>query len=700
MERYSLKDLEKFHGFLREADLRALSPHKIALERFIQEGREEEIPAEAKEMVRQYNEDDCRSTEALQKWLEKIRPKGVPRNPEPKEKIPTTEQLQAIAEAKAQYDALMKGIPEDPKDRSEDQHARYLLAGFLGWYKREENVGWWESFRLLSCSDDELLDETVALSGLRYAGKLRMDGKLAVDAYFFPSQDHDLRSGKDVYIPNPENADRVAKFGEIVGFDEGKSLVYIKKPQKMTDIHPSSVFHHKVFVAFAKKAAIRRLATWVLAKGKSALTAKGSEWLCGRSLLLRSNPRFRKLSLTSKKKLTLAELALDLEPGSNLPIQGPPGSGKSTKAAEMVLELIRKKKKVGVTALSHKVITELLGKIYHAAKAAKLKVSMLQRVDEADDGIPWTQYTSADKSKFSDAFEDAQVIGGTPHMWASEEYTGSLDYLIVDEAGQLSLVDTVACSEAARNLILLGDPRQLQQPQQGSHPDGTEVSALEHILNGNQTIRDEQGVFLDLTYRMHPEICSFVSGSFYEGKLQPAEGMNLQEVIGTTRFAGHGLVYVPVEHAGRSISSPEEKDVVLRIVRELISGKNKWTNHEGKKSTLTASNIKIIAPFNSQVNSIQDDIEGIAVGTVDKFQGQQAEVMIFSVASSSAEDTPRGMGFLYAHDRLNVAVSRAKALFILVASPLIFEVNCKTPEQIRLANPWSKFRSVAREIRI
>ena len=272
-----------------------------------------------------------------------------------------------------------------------------------------------------------------------------------------------------------------------------------------------------------------------------------------------------------------------------------------------------------------------------------------------------------------------------------------VDVLFVDEAGQLSLIDTVAVAQATTNLVLLGDPQQLQQPQQGSHPDGTEVSALHHILKEHQTIPDNKGIFLETTWRMHPSICSFISELFYESRLGPKDDLINQRLDGDAEFDGAGLYFRAVDHEGNQSSSQQEAAYVRDLIVRLTNGKVTYTDKDKQTRVLTIEDIKVITPYNAQLNLLSTMLPtGIQIGTVDKFQGQEAPVIIFSMATSTPADAPRGMEFLYSSNRFNVAVSRARATFILVSSPKLFEPDCKNVEQMKLANAFSRFLEVAK----
>jgi uncharacterized protein len=288
------------------------------------------------------------------------------------------------------------------------------------------------------------------------------------------------------------------------------------------------------------------------------------------------------------------------------------------------------------------------------------------------------------------------VTGGTAWVWTKDALAEAVDVLFVDEAGQMSLANVLACSQAAKNLVLLGDPQQLEQPQKACHPDGSDVSALAYLLEGHETMPEDRGLFLSETWRLHPAICQFTSELFYEDKLTSLPGLDKQVLGGPTSFAGAGLFYVPVTHEGNQNESTEEADEILEIVRGLIQTGVTWTNRKGQVTQLTLKDILIVAPYNAQVATIAHRLPGAAVGTVDKFQGQEAPVVIYSTTTSDPEDAPHGMEFLFSRNRLNVATSRAKCVCILVGNSGLFEPECRTPQQMRLANSFCRYLEVAR----
>ncbi|MBV8147531.1 MAG: DNA2/NAM7 family helicase [Candidatus Eremiobacteraeota bacterium] len=280
------------------------------------------------------------------------------------------------------------------------------------------------------------------------------------------------------------------------------------------------------------------------------------------------------------------------------------------------------------------------------------------------------------------------MAAGTSWLFAREELAGAYDYLFIDEAGQISLADALACSPAARNVVLLGDPLQLAQVSQGAHPIGTDLSILEHLLDDDETVDPACGVFLDISYRMHPQICSFISHAVYADRLHAAPACEHNH-IDANGLSGGGLRYLPVEHEGNYRASAEEADAIVAAIAELLRGA--VTIGESPARPTTQADVLVVAPFNAQRARIRQRLAAagfadVRVGTVDKFQGQEAPVVFYSMATSSGATLPRDLQFLFEKNRLNVAISRAQCLTVLVCSPRLLELRCKTPEEMALVN--------------
>jgi uncharacterized protein len=323
---------------------------------------------------------------------------------------------------------------------------------------------------------------------------------------------------------------------------------------------------------------------------------------------------------------------------------------------------------------------------------------MIQKAKEGDECDDASVISAESNEAVLDALTKGtvKVAAGSAWLWAREEMANSVDVLFVDEAGQMSLANVLAASPSATSIVLLGDPQQLDQPQKGVHPPGADVSGLGHLLNGRATIADDQGIFLTETRRLHPDVCAFTSEIFYEGRLVPRPENSRQRLNADDPLGATGLRFFPVEHTGNQNESPEEVERVEALVDGLLRAKTTWTNKEGKTSIIGVQDILIVAPYNAQVAALIERLPaGARVGTVDKFQGQEAPLVMYSMATSTPEDAPRGMEFLYSLNRLNVAVSRARCVAVIVASPALFQVQCKTPRQIELANAFCRYLEMA-----
>lgn len=367
----------------------------------------------------------------------------------------------------------------------------------------------------------------------------------------------------------------------------------------------------------------------------------------------------------------------------------------------MICELVKQGKKIGVTALSHKVIRKLLDDVVEAARERDIvNVLCLHRQPDGEESDGVAVAKKVNEEAWNALISgNANVVGGVSWLWAPEAAFECVDVLFIDEAGQMSLADVIAVSQAAKKLVLLGDPQQLERPTKGNHPEGAEKSALEHLLNGRKIIAEDMGFLLPESWRLHPEICKFTSSVFYEGKLSSHAQARPRVLEGHAWLKGAGLWFVPIDHQGNQNSSTEEVDTITEIVDGLLKPKVKWYRSEGNKRILVREkDILIVAPYNAQVADLSERLPGMKIGTVDKFQGQEAPVVIYSLTTSAAEDAPRGMEFLYSLNRLNVATSRAQTAVIVVGSPRLFEPDCRTPRQMQLANALCRFRELATEV--
>jgi len=702
VEEYSLKAIEKFYEFPRSIPADESRAAMRYVEHSLELGRATEVPEKYRESLEAYNGDDCRSAAKLRDWLEVERQTlvgagaQIPRlslgDGAPPEEL--DERQKRVAALVAE---LLADIPADPADRSNDQSARWMLAQLLDWHRRESKASWWEGYRLEELDDEALMDERAGLSGLRFVQRLGIERKIPVDRYSFEKQDTEIRVDKDVYSRGGE------KFGRVVALDLRARTIDVKKMKKNAETHPTAIYMWDRAYDTPKHAdALFQIGAWVK---EHQIDAKGL-YRAARDLLLRKPPRLSN-GMTIAAKLGEDAVANACRIASALDqsvfaIQGPPGAGKTYTGARMICRLVKQGKKVGITALSYKVIRKLLDEVCDAAREDKieirrcvLKVTDLTDHEEAegvaitdDDDVPLNALRSG----------AAKIVAGTSWLWTRPEYSESVDVLFIDEAGQMSLADVIAVSQAAHNVVLIGDPQQLDRPLKGSHPPGAEKSALEHLLGNHKTIPDTMGLLLPETWRMHPAICEFTSELFYEGRLGARDFNRNRLLEGHPWLNGAGLWFVPVMHEGNRNSSPEEVEVVTRIVETLLVSGVDWFYGVGNKRPLKPEDILIVASYNAQVSDLLERMPGANVGTVDKFQGQQAAIVIYSLTTSSPEDAPRGMEFLYSLNRLNVATSRAMSNVIVVGSPKLLEPECKTPRQMQLANALCRYLELATTI--
>ena len=695
VESYSIKKLEPLYGFARGTPLSDANIALAKVQACLELGDVEFINENDRNVVAGYNRDDCVSTWRLRDWLETQRDVliasgiAVPR-PADTQGAPSEALGDWLEKINALIERLTGDVPADEAERTAEQHARWLLAHTLDWHRREQKALWWECFRLSDLGAEDLLDERAGLSGLAFVGVSGGTAKAPIHRYTFPPQETEMRGGEDLRNLGG------AKLGSVEAISIEDRWVDIKKRGDSADIHPEAIFSHTVIDTKVLANALLRIGEWVADHGME----EDGPFQSARDLLMRMPPRIGGLQIQQDGESSLnaaLRLAGAME-GGLFPIQGPPGAGKTHTGARMICALVQAGKTVGVTANSHKVIRNLLDNVVMAAAEMNVDVHCIQKPPETEVDQPRLKFAKKSVDLLDAIGSTADVAGATAWLWASPDATDAVDVLFIDEAAQMALANVLAVSQAATSVVLLGDPQQLDQPMQGTHPEGTGVSALHHILGEEQTIAADRGLFLAETWRLHPDICAYTSEMFYQGRLHPRPGLEIQEIRSSGSVNGTGLRYVAVPTEGNQSSSPEEADRVRDLVEEILTSDTTWIDKHGVEKAITLQDILIIAPYNAQVFELQDRISGARIGTVDKFQGQEAPIAIYSMTTSSYADAPRGMEFLYSLNRLNVATSRAKCLCILVASPSVFEAQCRTPRQMHLANAFCRYLELAKAI--
>jgi len=669
VESYGLKHLERLTDYERSHEIDRGAGAVVAFEEHSRDGDQAHLDA-----IAAYNEDDVRATQALRDWLVAQRPVDLAwraASVEPEEEPADVDEL---IEALAAF---------------EDDTVERLLADLLGYWLRE-----WRAFIApkighLSAGADEQLDNPAVLAGLGHGeevDRLTPTGRPAKWPGLrmaFPPQTlgSDFEGGR-VDSAISLGSDGLLGFVDIDETDvDGGTVTLVWSDTAQEHGPPSALVVNDWVSPSTKRGALEDLARQVLDPA-----AHGTPNPVTMALLGGDPPTFRDGGGPAGGHFgddpgDLARWATELDHGV-LAIQGPPGTGKTYRGAHMVKALIGAGRRVGVMAMSHHAIDNFLTEIVAVcAQEPAVEVRAGRRRDEPDGGgllgVTYGANLALDRPEFN-------VVCGTAWQFAGTKLREApVDALLIDEAGQLALVDAVVASMAADSVVLLGDPQQLPQVAQATHPGGSGASALGHMLGDDETMPDARGVFIHETRRMHPDVCRFISERIYQGRLASHADCTVQ---GTE--LGTGLRWIEVDHEGCSTESGEEAEVVAAQIEAMLG--RTWTDKNGATQVIGVGDVMVVAPYNDQVRLLRERLDssaltrGIPVGTVDKFQGRQAPIVFFTMTSSSAEDMPRGSDFLFSRNRLNVAVSRAQCLAYLVCTEQLLRSRAKTVEEMHL----------------
>lgn len=681
---YSIKSVERFYRAAREGDVKTAGASIVFYEKW-------KVTREAGllQAIEDYNRDDVVSTYELREWLLKLRPEAVAFQPEvgpptlemPREKSEAA--LKAERKREEYRCKLLDALPQDRLEWTAEDRLRELLFHLLDFHRRCEKPVWWSLFARQEATPDELLEDVEVIAYLEQAKRPRPADEGWACTYRFPEQEFKLKSGDNCCI-----VETLEEATDVV-IDEDNCLVtfYVKSEDVPPETGWSLGSGRPIPTLVIQNAYCRFVDEYLAGTGK---------YQAGIDLLRRALPKVNDTApgepllrpgedlLEGTKRVVLG-LA-----NSYLFVQGPPGAGKTYTGSHVIVELLRSGKKVAVASNSHKAINNLLAAVervaleqeftFRGAKKSSGDETRLKGKFIVD--VPNTPALVKDLSRYD-------LVAGTAWFFSSAKVGQPFDYLFVDEAGQVSLANLLAMSTSARNVVLLGDQMQLGQPIQGVHPGESGQSTLEYLLKGEATIAPEAGVFLKDSWRMHPDVCRFISEAVYDSRLE-AEPMNARQQLVLLPDANEhlrptGVRFVPVDHDGCSQRSEAEAELVRVLYDDLL--RQRYTDRSGVEHTMGLSNILVVAPYNQQVNLLARVLpEGARVGTVDKFQGQEAEVVIVSMTTSSGQYLPRNIAFLYSKNRLNVAVSRARCLAVVVASSKLLDIDCTTPADMGLVN--------------
>jgi uncharacterized protein len=693
---YSIKRVEAFYGLERETQVKGGDESIVMFEAWLTDRKDDAIL----EDIRAYNEDDCRSTYRLREWLLVLRDEVNATLPQPLPWRPNPEVKADEEPARTELEArLLDNLPApdtltELREWNESLRARWLLGNLVQYHRREAKPEWWKYFDRCANPEDLLEYDDESIGGLTLCAdiepyKLGPKDRNFVYTYAFPRQEHrqpshDPYSGKSA--------------GEIVDIDKAARILKIKlskaiEPQNLRALIPGTPLPQN-----KKRAAIERIAQSYLDGTLQSQFPATLEMLLNRKPRLEGAGPIQPAEVT-KESVSSVIQSLD---DSYLFAQGPPGSGKTTVGAWTIVDLLQAGKRVGIAAHGHKAVHNLLRKIEETAKERGFRFHGCHKESAATEGsvyeaLPeWPMVESQDDIKSLTA-ETCVLAAGTTYAWADDSLVKEFDYVFLDEAGQISLADALVASISAKNVVLLGDPLQLPQVTKGSHPTGTELSILEHLLGNDETTPPDRGLFLDTTYRMQPTICDFISDAIYEGRLHN-QALTANNAIESPGLRGGGPIYMPVAHDGNGRRSDEEAERIVEEVRLLLRGT--VTIKDRPSRPMTPADILVVTPYNLQRIRIEELLAAagypdVRVGTVDKFQGQEAPVVMYSMATSSSETLPRDAAFLFDKNRFNVAISRAQCISVIVCSPRLLDAPCKTPEQMSMVNLLCAYREAA-----
>lgn len=606
--------------------------------------------------IAHYNLRDLEALVVVVGWLRALCPEEVqwvrPTPPEESENVP----LEVVARLQE-------------TDGTQGEH---LMAEVLSYYKREKSAHDMQIRVTLDGHEDDLRDDEEALVGLQWVeGSKKWRKYREIEVHIGAQVAHtDFFAEKETLRYWGEQA--YPSSFELSNGDAAKRIVRAKwEIGRSVSAAPSCVVLDGYVHPGKKPESLREQAQKRLDTGSFSTLAG--------NLLLRTAAPAPSGGYAAQPD-AIASHILQLDEGAIVPIQGPPGTGKTWMGAELALRLINAGKTIGIVAMSHAAATHLLSELCHKAEYTSLRIAH-KTSQETVEGV-----TPLDKEPSPDEMKSYNVFVGTPWFFAGKVFPQHpVDFLFVDEAGQFALADALAVSRGARSMVLLGDPLQLPQVMQAVHPEGVGVSVLEHMLAGEPLVTPDRGLLLETTYRMHPDVCAFISRYIYQGRLQ-SDARCAEQTI--HRF-GTGLRHRLMNHEGCSERSDDEVAEVVAMARQLLGTTWTHTQAEGPKP-MTAADVLVVAPYNAQRRAIRAALDsdprtaGVRVGTVDKFQGQEAPAVIFSMTASSAADIPRGADFLFDRNRLNVAISRARCLAVIVVNKALLNSRPRDIEQMRL----------------
>lgn len=683
---YSLKKVEKLYLPPREGDVQNAAASIVYYAQWMESGEPDTwTQSPILKKIRDYNEVDCESTWLLATWLREQQGKhGISYDSGADPSLETESPQEDISERAMERLALASRILEQaPPDDDDRRLIAEMVAHFVEFHRRDNKPLWWALFERAAMTEDELYDDLACLGGLNLSGPPLAEGRSLIATYHFdPHQETKINGKAKVIMAHCLDAKPT-----VFAFDSNSGTIELKMGTATLNTKLGGSFPPQLSLLpdeFVSPGVIEE-ALFNLAK---SWAEDGDIPSCLKRLILRQGPDLHGLPPgTPLKDLQRIVPAMR---GSTLAIQGPPGTGKTYTGSRLIKQLIESGKRVGITSNSHKAIINLIDGIHKAGGNLRGSVYASAPKDPILETIPDIKPVES-KTALSDY--KGGIVAGTAWLFSRPEFAGQLDYLFVDEAGQVSLANVAAMSHATQNLILLGDQNQLAMPSQGTHPGESGLSSLVYLLRDHAVVPRDLGVFLETTYRLHPDVCKFISESFYEGQLHSSPTASNHELKlpsnpGPVPIES-GILFHPVPHTGNTQASDEEVAAVQEILRSVLG--RTFTDSQGESRPLVLDDILFVAPYNMQVRRLEKVLPtGARVGSVDRFQGQEAPVVIVSLCSSAGEFGTRGLGFILDRNRLNVAISRAQAIAVVVGDPGIASTSANSVNEMKLLNAFCR----------
>lgn len=696
--RYSIKNVEHLYRPQRQTEVGSGGDSVVAYEAWrVAHGRGEQGDSWDSSAIladiRNYNIDDCESTQELVVWLRQqqhlhnmsycgnsdiITPEVKP-------------EIDARIELRESLLSRIQGPQVDPHMAKLTEN----LAWSLEFHRREAKPVFWRLFERLGLDEEELLDDLDCLAGCKLSPrepfKPTPRAKILAYEYTFDVRQEFKGNAKQFYLLGVTNEDgntaKATLVEEMSDIAQGRLVLQMKGEPKQTLSLVPDEFVNPNPIPQAITQVVQRYAEHQL--GECAIL----------DFLQRKPPRITghdggPIAVAEDPKERLQQIihAVKNLDNSYLTIQGPPGAGKSFTGKHIVAQLLQNGAKVGIASNSHKAINHLLLSCAQYATAKKIP-GVFACTKETESALRENNVVVLKNAELANFIEPACVVGTTAWGFARDDMQDQLDYLIVDEAGQVAVANLIAMSRAAKNMVLMGDQMQLGQPSQGTHPAESGLSILDYLLHDAATIRDDMGVFLGTTYRMHSAVNGFISRHIYENKLHAHPDNDRRRIKVPEHYIGPldkdaGIVFVPVAHEGNTQASDEEVARIKSLAGELLG--REFCDIDGCLRPITWPDILFVAPYNHQVTKLKQALgEQAKVGSVDKFQGQEAPIVFLSFCASDAGESPRGLSFLLDRHRINVAISRAQCLAIVVANPAIGLTAVNNIEQLTLLNTFN-----------